>query len=404
MVKKLFLFIIILFSIELYNLTFLGDSVSMLNMVGIVLLIPIIILHGVYDDSVRFKSGFTFFIILILISVPTSIYIAMTQHNQSIGLSILGERHIFYYLAYFAFHAIKARPKDIVRLFMVFGILFIALYLIQTLLYPFKLFNTRMFYDRGTLRIFLSGMSLMVVVYFYTLQKFLELNKFKYLFFNLLALSVMVLIGSRSLLFVVLLVTIINLILSKRIKSRVLIYILSIAGLVVIFFLFQSIFTQLLEASKETKDSGASNIRIKAIRFYFRNMFPNGLSYIFGNGVGSRSSDLAQRMTEYSTNYGYFLSDIGIIGNYINYGAFFVIGVIGLIIKVLVTKIQESFMFLKYFILSLFLTLPTGGGFTGSELIVLACLCMYLIDVSAHLKKNEEDKPIEHTEETISYE
>ena len=156
--------------------------------------------------------------------------------------------------------------------------------------------------------------------------------------------------------------------------------------------MFKNIFVQMLEVTQHTRKTGLENIRIRAIGFYFTTMFPNGLSYIFGNGVASGESELASRMFLYSSKYGYYISDIGIIGNYINYGAFFVIGVIGMLWKIFKTKIEPSFNHLKYFFLVVLLTLPTGGGFSASELIVVVCLSLYILDVSTFFNKKTEIK------------
>ena len=361
----------------------------MAHLAGIGIILFLIISYGVYDSSIKFKPNFTIFILIILISLPTSMYVAKTQHNQSIQLSLIGQRHMYYYFLYFAAHATKFRPKDIERIFLYFGILFMLLYLIQMVTFPNKLFNARVFKDRGTIRIFMPGLTYMIVGYFYTLQNFLEKNKIKYVLYNFIALSIMILIGSRSLLFVVLLITIINLLVSKQIKSRILIYLLSIIAGFIIIIIFKNIFVQLIEVTQRTKETGLENVRIRAAIFYLTRMFPNVLSYICGNGMASGQSEFAGRIAMYSSKYGYYLSDIGIIGNYVNYGVFFVIGVIGILWKVFKTKIEHPFNHLKYFFLVVLLTLPTGGGFAESELIVIVCLSLYILDVSSHFYKEQ---------------
>ena len=392
MLKKIYISLIVLCGLRLYELMILQDYTKISHLMGIGIIFILIIVYGVYDSSQKFKPNFTIFIIIILISLPASMYIANTVYDQSIQLSLVGERDMFYYFAYFAVHAIKAKPKDIERIFLYFGFIFIIFYFIQMIVYPHELFNVSIFKDRGTLRVFLPGITYMVVGFFYTLQNFLEKNQVKYLVFNFLSLSIMILIGSRSLLLVVLLVTIINLLISKRIKSKILIYILSAFGAVILLIMFKNIFVQMLEVTQHTRKTGLENIRIRAIGFYFTTMFPNGLSYIFGNGVASGESELASRMFLYSSKYGYYISDIGIIGNYINYGAFFVIGVIGMLWKIFKTKIEPSFNHLKYFFLVVLLTLPTGGGFSASELIVVVCLSLYILDVSTFFNKKTEIK------------
>ncbi|UCH14155.1 MAG: hypothetical protein JSV22_13760 [Bacteroidales bacterium] len=390
MLKKIFISIIILCSLQFYEMSLLGGFTRMFHLMGIGIILLLIIVYGVYDSSLKFKPHFTIFIIIILLSLPTSMYIAKTQHNQSIPLSLIGQRHMYYYFMYFAAHALKTRPKDIERLFLYFGILFIGLYFMQMVAFPTKIFSVTIFKDRGTIRIFLPGLTFMVFGYFYTLQNFLEKNNVKYLIFNFLSLIIVILLGSRSLLLVVLLVTIINLLVSRRIKSRALIYMLAFVGAVLIGIIFKNIFVQLIEATEQTRRTGMENVRIRAAIFYLTHMFPNGLSYIFGNGVASGESEYAGRIFVYTSKYGFYLSDIGIIGNYITYGVLFVAGVLGLLWRVYKTKVESSLDHIKYFFLFVFLALPTGGGFSESELIVVVCLSLYVLDVGSYFNKKQE--------------
>jgi hypothetical protein len=390
MLKKIFISIIILCALQFYEWILLANLTRITHLMGIGIIILLIIIYGVYDSSSKFKPNFSIYIIIILLSLPASMYIAKIQHNQSIPLSLIGQRHMYYYLMYFAAHAIKTRPKDIERVFLYFGILFIVFYFMQMIAFPTKIFNVTIFQDRGTIRIFLPGLTFMVFGYFYTLQNFLEKNNVRYLIFNFLALIIVILLGSRSLLIVVLLVTIINLLISKRIKSRPLIYMLSFFGAFLIVIVFKNIFVSLIEATEETRRTGMENIRIRAAIFYLTHMFPNGLSYIFGNGVASGQSEYAGRIFMYSSKFGFYLSDIGIIGNYITYGVLFVIGVIGLLWKVYKIKVESSLNHIKYFFLFVFLALPTGGGFAESELIVVVCLSLYVLDVGSYFNKKQQ--------------
>jgi hypothetical protein len=390
MLKKIFISIIILCALQFYELVILGDLIRITHLMGIGIILLLIFIYGIYDSSFKFKPNFTIFIIIILLSLPASMYVAKTQYNQSIPLSLLGQRHMYYYLMYFAAHAIKTRPKDIERVFLYFGILFIVFYFIQMIAFPNKIFDVTIFKDRGTIRIFLPGLTFMIFGYFYTLQNFLEKNNVRYLIFNFMALIIVILLGSRSLLIVVLLVTIINLLISKRIKSKVLIYMLAFFGAFLIVIIFKNIFISLIEATEETKKTGLENVRIKAAIFYLTHMFPNGISYIFGNGVASGQSEYAGRIYMYSSKYGFYLSDIGIIGNYINYGVLFVVGVFGLLWKVYKTKVESSLNHVKYFFLFVFLALPTGGGFSESELIVVVCLSLYVLDVGSYFNKKHQ--------------
>jgi len=106
------------------------------------------------------------------------------------------------------------------------------------------------------------------------------------------------------------------------------------------------------------------------------------LSYIFGNGASSARSEYSNKLGMISSKYGYFLSDIGILGNYIKYGILFVLGVFGILYKSFKIKIQPEYNYIKYFYILNALCIILGGGFADSDFIVLACITLYILDVS----------------------
>jgi len=83
----------------------------------------------------------------------------------------------------------------------------------------------------------------------------------------------------------------------------------------------------------------------------------------------------------------YFLGDIGLIGNYAIYGAFFVIGVIGICVKSIIIRISSNQAYLRYMFIAIVLSLLTGGGFANSDFICAAMCLLYIIDVSNLLTK-----------------
>ena len=93
--------------------------------------------------------------------------------------------------------------------------------------------------------------------------------------------------------------------------------------------------------------------------------------------------------------YGYFIADIGIIGNYVNYGILFVLGVVGIIYKYLRTKIQPRYNYIKYFYAFTAISIIMGGGFADSDFIVLVCITLYMLDVSKYYLKNEKEDPLQ---------
>lgn len=384
MPRKLIIIVIIICSLLLYDFKFLGRFSKILELAGIVLMLVTSIFYAIYDDSFRFKHNFTLIIFIILLSLPFSMYIANLFHNQSIGLTLFAQRSLYFYLLYFLLHQLKIRPKDFEKIFFVLAFVYIGLYLLQYILFPTVIFNATVFKDRGTLRMFLYGLSYMMVAYFLALQILLRTNQMKYLVFLLIALTIIIMIGSRMLLFSVATVTLINLAIEKRIRSKMAIYGLVLAGIIFLFFAFQNVFQELVSVTKETRAEGLDNIRVKAAKYFLSRFFPNKFAYVFGNGASGSQSEYSSIIGFLANKYGYFLSDIGIIGNYVNYGVLFVAGVFVLIYKVLRIKIQPLYHYIKYFFVLNALCLVIAGGFAQSDFIVLVCVSLYILDVSNH--------------------
>jgi len=138
---------------------------------------------------------------------------------------------------------------------------------------------------------------------------------------------------------------------------------------------------ELITISNKSDSSGL--IRIKAAKFFLTRFNPNILTYLFGNGHPGPWSYYSQYVSLYAIRDGYNISDIGIIGDYIEYGIIFVIGGIMMILKGAFFKVSQGFYYLKYYIFIQCFTLLTGNGiFGGVDIIIL--MILYIFDVNRH--------------------
>jgi hypothetical protein len=379
--KNIFLYIIVLCSVNVYQFTFLGKYCKLFNLIGIGLIIALLLIHMIYDKP-NIKKHFSVFIWIILLSLPFSMYTAYMWHNQSFALTAYEQRGMYYYFLYFLLPYLKPHPKDIQRLFIAFGIIFMAIYLFQYIIFPVKIMDEMMRIDRGTVRIYMKGIIFLIIGYFLCLQFFMSERRIKFLIFYLLAIIFLILNGSRQILLLVTFVTLLSILLSKQIKSKFLIYVIIISAAIVIFYFFRDIFIQFQLVTIKEKQLGAENVRFQASVYFLTELFPNTISYIFGNGAPNARSDYGHMIELLRALYSFNISDIGIIGNYVYYGILFVIGVILLLRKAISIKYIEKLQYLKFLFILFALSLLTGGGFMNSEFIVPLCMCLYLADIS----------------------
>jgi hypothetical protein len=392
MIKKAIVIYIIIGSLQVYNLAVLANIVKLIQISAIALMVAIILLNLVYSrNKMRVHQRFRLPIILIAIAVIMSMFMAYFAFNQNFAISLYAQRDIYFYLVYFTLHVLHIEKKELQRLIIFFGLLYFVLYLVQFFAFPTELFDIGMREERGTIRIYLEGSGYAMISYFMCLQIFYSTNKFKYLLLAIVFFIPIILFGARSGISTMLLGTIVQLILSKRVKSRALIVFLVLLAIVPTIYLFQDVFAGVLTAQKIESAQGSENIRIVAAQYFMLEFMPNDLAYITGIGAPSDRSSLGQMTTLLSKRYGFYLVDIGLIGNLVTYGALFVFSVLWMVFKTLTTKVTDDMAFIKFFFFfEVLLMLPIAAGFAFSPPIATLCCIFYLVDVSAHERKQTD--------------
>lgn len=386
MAKKLLIIFITLTAVEFYNIAFLGPNFAkILQVAGIGLLIGILIIQTVYQKEVNFPKHFSWGVFLIFLGVLLSTLMAEAGYGQSFQITAIAQRFMYYYIAYWVLHSIKFSIEDLEGIIMWMGITFSILYIIQFAVYPTIIFDVRIVEDRGTVRIFMAGFLFLSIAYFLSLSKIFRDFSFFRLISLLLFMSIFILMGTRQILFSILLLTIMYILFSKAVKSRILIFLLMSMAIIPIIILFQDIFISLIDLSKNQSESLTENVRLRAAIFFLTEFFPNNLAYITGNGVDSANSYYGFMVQMYKDAYGFYQSDIGLIGDYTKFGAAYVLGVFYILFKIIFGRISPENAYIRYLFLSIVLTLFTGGGpFAQSDSIIAICFLMYILDVDKY--------------------
>ncbi len=384
--KKLIIYIIVLSALELFNFSFLSpDIIKAFQLAGVGLTVAVLFIQVVYQKEERFKKNYHFEIFLIFLGVVLSMFMAQFGHDQSLTTTLIAQRFMYYYLVYWALHSLKIRTDDLESIIYWLGLTYCVFYLFQFFAYPNLIFDVRIAQDRETVRIFLPGFTFLVLSYFLILNRLFESFAIWKLLSILFFLTILILMGTRQVIFSVLLLTLMYVMFSKAVKSRALIFILITASIIPVIFLFQEIFLSLIDLSKNQSESIAENVRIRAAVFFLTQLFPNTFSYITGNGADSTNSAYGFMIQMYKDGYGFYQSDIGIVGDYTKFGAFFALGVFIIVFRVIFKRISATFSYTKFFYISVLLTLFTGGGpFGQADSIVAICFTLYILDIDKH--------------------
>lgn len=367
---------------QIFKLIFIPNPVQVLSQVFVcALLIILILFRIIYFNEEHAKMNFKFPILLLTLGAIPSFFIAYIYHKQNFIITTYANRALLFYLLYFFLHLYKVPVKMIVRIIILTGLFAVALYYIQLVLYPKFIMNlSSTMESRGTIRLFIPGLLCTMAAYFYFLNRYFETNNIRLLILSLLTLSVFILQGTRQLIFSTAFLTLLNLILSNRVKSKPLMVVIISMASFAAFMVFREIFMAIAQVSTNQVANFENDIRVRAAKFFLTSFMPNNLAYLFGNSNSEAGSPYNLKIAYYAIKYGFYLNDIGIIGDYVRYGVIFTIGSIYLLIKSLTIKVTNDYKFLKYYILAQCFTLIAGKGVLGGADIVLVCT-LYIFDI-----------------------
>jgi hypothetical protein len=373
----------ILCSTSIYQLTLLGNKMQKgAEMAGIVLIVGAIIISLAYSGEKPVRQHFILPIVLILLSLVSSMFMAYYSREQPLGETLYAQRAVYYYLFYFMLHQLRIEARDLERIIIAFALVHVALYLLQFFAYPTILFDAYIRADRGTIRIYLTGGDYMSLALYFGVQHFFRSNRFLYLWLVLLILVIFILMGGRQVLATIALMVVIFLFFDRRIKSRFFLIFMGAVAAVAGFFIFQDIFEALFQATRSNAAIGENYIRLRASEFYLTDFFRSPLAYLTGNGAFATDSNYGKEIAFNAARRQFFLGDIGIIGNYAIYGAFFVAGVLMILFRALKIRIEADYHYVKLMFASMALSIVISAGFTSMDTICFIAAMMYLVDAT----------------------
>jgi hypothetical protein len=396
--KKIFVSFIIISSVSFFELViFNRNIINYIQILSIGFIIAFLLINIFYNSSRTFKQNFRTEIILLFAAVIISMFGAYYYHNQSFKYTVIAQKELYFFLFYFALHKLKIKPNHIIHIVIYISLFYSILYLLQTIIFPAQILSSQMFYNRGTLRIYMPGSGFLIISFFYALHQVIAYNRIKFIFLCIFFFIIFILQGSRQVLASVFLVSILYVFYNKKDKlSKFLMVVLVILSIIPLLHIFKNIFVSIISVTKIQPSFIEENIRFKAAIFFLLEFFPNKITYIIGNGMPSSHSIYGLKINAYKEMFGFYQSDIGIIGEYTKFGLLFIIAELSILIRSLYKKIKDNFIFVKYVIILIMLTLFTGAGAFGVDSnIIIICLLLYIIDINKindSAKTNETEK------------
>lgn len=396
MVKRVIALFIIITSLELFNFAFIGKEITKVaEIAGIGVILLVIVLQLIYHKGEGFRMTYKWEVGLILLALVTSMFMAYSAHNQNFQTTLIAQRFMYFYFFYYALHMLRIPDKELEKIILYLALIYVFFYIIQYFAYPTIIFRVRVIEERGTIRIFQVGLSYMILAYFYVLNRSFDKLSLRGIGMLFLFFSVIILMGTRQLLFSMFLLTMLNILMSRKVKSKLMVILLAMFAAIPVVLMFQDIFTSIISLSKEQSVGFEENIRVLAGTFFLTEFFPNNLAYLTGNGADSANSGYGMTIQMYKDVFGFYQSDVGIIGDYSKFGILFLAGVFSILYRTLKTRFSDDLNYIKYFFLFAILTGITGAGLFGeANSIVTISIILYLSDIDKHNRKLQEEDQI----------
>ncbi|MEO8238586.1 MAG: hypothetical protein ABI576_10795 [Flavobacterium sp.] len=335
----------------------------------------------------------------ILIMTFFSFFPALIFHDQDIALGLLASRTTCIWLGYYLLKINNVKLRDLHNVMLCMGSFWCFIMIIQQITYPVIYFNflngsefeINRYEDRGNLlRIFVDGSLFGFYFLLFYWRKFIRTINFKTLFMVLVGLSGILLTGSRQIIFSVFIVFAFSF-LSKlkgitRYNTKFIYVFVSLIFLVITFA--GDYLLSLVTLSLDQNVTSTSYIRILEINFFVFDYWPNFLAFFLGNGWEHALSDYGKELTNFKYMYGFYRSDIGLIGAFNKFGIIYILAILSLFYRII--KRGNKLIvpdFIQYFFLLLLLTSISGVNFfeTPSCIFVLISI-LYIID-----KNNEKN-------------
>ena len=340
------------------------------------------------------SEGLVFPVHLISFSIVLSVFLANFFWYQDMPSCIMGTTPYLVFPVFFYLLHVKFPVDKIEKIVLVYGFIYIVLYFFQ-LTHPNKAYlgQDRPFDEtRGITRILFPGKGVFYLSIFIALSKFSTRTTYRaaWLGYILLGLTLTLLLVTRQTILGVGLIVIYHFTANQNFFKKV---IFMFFAAMIVFVIAQSntsIIKGLAGVQKETVSEGENYVRVKAGKFFLFDYSPTIVNSIFGNGVPygdrSRYGKFALRLVDVD---GFYLSDVGLIGVYVMFGIFAIIGFVIIWIQNISLSLPVEYYYLKYYLWLLLVTCLTSDMiYSSGDLLVTAMVlyAYYVVNKTSRLR------------------
>ena len=199
---------------------------------------------------------------------------------------------------------------------------------------------------------------------------------------------------TRQFIFATLLIYIIHFIRNTVWYNKILVAILSCFVIYYITVASDPVLTSLKDTQESNQELGTDYIRIQGALFFMNDFARNEFGRIFGNGVPYGETSAYNKYYGWLLlNYGYWLSDVGLVAVYAMFGIPAVLGYLLIWLMSLFIKIPKEYYYLKYYLWFLFMTCLTSDTIYSSYDLIATILVVHIYQRLYDSRKNPVGVP-----------
>lgn len=325
-----------------------------------------------------------------------SIFVALVNEGQTVYYSFKGLCSYAYVpiLLFFFLYNRKVDNKTLVATLLSLFIVYLLVYGYSYMIFPNYRFGMVADTDEGLLRdfemrgVFRAGIpyeDLITIFFFFVISNDALKKRTRIIFFFALLYLTMIR-GTRFLMAGTLLFGV--LLYLKRAKGNMFKSILVFLIVVLLLYMAIQIFgvpsfvENYIEISEKDQESGGDNIRILMSMYYLFDFNSSFSEILLGHGLPINS--LFAQQKESMTLYGFFADDVGYIELYLYFGLIGIAILLYMLFSVVKTKVPRNYLFAKYYIYYIFVTMLCGRYLLNNMALVVTML--YLIEHNKIIK------------------
>jgi len=388
-----FVFMLIIISLKFFDARFLNDSI--LNYLLFLTLIVVLVVSLPF--VVPHNKGFVFPVQLLLASIFFSVIMGGLFWDQSLLDSLIAIAPYLIFCFFFYLLHIKFPVNLMEKIIVIYGILYIMLYIFEFINSPTVFFGKSLWGDeytvtRGIVRIIFPGGGVFILTTFIAINKLTsqKKNRWFWMFLALAGIVIPVMQVTRQFIVGILLIYLYHFIKTLSLSKKVWILVSFLAIIFILLDAESPVIMGLIDSTRSDASSGGDYIRVLAGEYFLTDFSPNRITQFFGNGVPYTGvSNYGYYLDMIEVTQGYFLSDVGIIAVYAMFGVPAIIAYLLIWIKSFIIPLPEEFQYLKYYLWFMLLTSLTWYTTYHYHYLVTTVYVLYMFQ-SIYSRKKEE--------------